>query len=177
MSPTGRTPLAELVTRYGASALVATEPPVLLIRLTPRQLVLDPPEELEPGYFRLSAGWYPGIPPSELFDATRGWWKVDPREAERRGVNHVVSVAEGVTRGVYEVTSWLGPRRDGRWAFAGAPVETGPLWESYVGELGRRVPFARHSQNPLSYWPRRVAPVTRATVAPSSDRRPIPPPT
>ena len=129
------------------------DPPALLIRLTPRRVVLEPPEELEPGYFRTSVGWFPGITAGELLDATRGWWKVNPRVIERRGVRHVVAVVDGVTRGLYAVTSWVGPNTNRRWAFTADVVHRGALWLDYVGELGRQVPFAPHSQNPVSYWP------------------------
>lgn len=146
----GRMPLTELVARYGAPSLEVTEPSVLMIRLTPRWKPMR--EELEPGYFRSGAGWFPQATPIEVFDAVRGWWKVNPEAVERRGVRHVVAVVEGVTRGIYEISNWY-HRGDGRWAFTGAQLVEGALWERYVGAWGRRVTFGTHSQNPLVYWP------------------------
>lgn len=148
----GRAPLGELITRYGASRLDATEPPVLMVRLTPKWKPLE--EEIEAGYLRAGAGSYPGMSPTELYDAVRAWWKVSPKSVERQGVRHVVAVIEGVTRSIYEVQEWVGPR-GGRWAFTGRRIDGGDVWEAYVGPWGRRVPFATHAQNPLVYWPLR----------------------
>ncbi len=147
----GRAPLKELITRYGAPPLEVTEPHVLMIRLTPKWMPLR--EELESGYFRQGAGAYPGMSEEELYDAVRAWWRGDPAAVDRRGVRHVVAVVQGVTRAIYEIKEFIGPRDDGRWGFRGRPVEGGPMWERYVGPWGRRVPFATSAQNPLIYWP------------------------
>lgn len=149
----GRTTLLELVSRYGAPALAVTEPPVLMIRLTPKWKPLE--EEIETGYLRVGAGSYPGMTRQELYDAVRAWWKVSPQSVARKGVRHVVAVIERVTRAIYEVDEWIGPRDDGRWAFAGRELSEGQLWAAYVGQLGKRVPFNTASQNPLVYWPLR----------------------
>lgn len=127
----GRAPLKELITRYGAPPLEVTEPPVLMIRLTPKWMPLR--EELESGYFRQGAGAYPGMSEEELYDAVRAWWRGNPAAVDRRGVTHVVAVVQGVTRAIYEIEEFIGPRDDGRWGFRGRPVEGGPMWERYVG--------------------------------------------
>jgi hypothetical protein len=148
----GRTPLMELVSRYGAPPLQAIEPPVLMIRLTPKWKPLK--EEIEKGYQRAGAGSYPGMTRTELYDAVRAWWKLSPESVERRQVRHVVAVIAGITRAIYEIGDWIGPRElDGRWGFRGKALSEGELWEAYVGPLGKRVPFTTHSQNPLVYWP------------------------
>lgn len=150
----GRAPLVELVTRYGAPPLTVTHPSVLMIRLTPEWKPLE--EEIEAGYLRSGAGSYPGMSPVELYDAVRAWWKLSPRSVERHGVRHVVAVIQGVTRAIYEIEGWVGPRdEDGRWGFKGRLVDDGDVWLSYVGPLGRRVPFPASAQNPLIYWPLR----------------------
>lgn len=117
--------------------------------------MLDPPEELESGYFRQAAGWYPGITTTELLDSVRGWWAASPRTCTRLGVRHAVAVAEGATRGIYEITQWVAPRHDGDYGFSATPIESGPLWETYVGPLGRKVPFSKGARNPIKYWPQR----------------------
>jgi hypothetical protein len=147
-----RVGLDELVVRFGAAPLVATEPPVLFIRLSNHIIPLDG-EELEPGYVRYKAGWDPLMDPETLYDATRGWWRISPASFRRRGVRHAVAVAEGVTRGLYEVREWIGPRGDGRFAFGGTIVGEGAAFDAYVGSLGKRVPFAMHAQNAIHYWP------------------------
>lgn len=147
----GRAPLAELITRYGAPPLEATDPPVLMIRLTPKWKPLD--EEMEAGYFRAGSGSYPGMAPTELYDAVRGWWVGNPAAVQRRRVRYVVAVIEGVTRAIYEIDEFIGPRSDKRWGFKGRQIREGLLWDAYVGPWGRRVPFAAYAQNPLIYWP------------------------
>lgn len=148
----GRAPMDELLTRFGATSLSdEVMPPALLIRLTPRWIPFH--EELEPGVFREGAGWHSRIGAAELYDAVRGWWKVSPASAQRRGVDHAVAVVNGVTRALYTIDSWVGPRDDGRWAFVGKLVVDGPVHEAYVGSLGKRVPFLEAAQNPTHYWP------------------------
>jgi hypothetical protein len=149
---TGRTPLDNLISTYGAPPLTtdATEA-ALLIRLTNRWTTKH--EELEPGTFRAGTGWYPRITSVELYDATRGWWKVSQRTISRRNVSHAVAVVDGITRAVYRTDQWIGPRPDGRFAFNGEQLTSGTVFDSYVGPIGRRAPFAAHSQNPLIYWP------------------------
>jgi hypothetical protein len=134
--------LDELLVRFGAVPLRAQHPPVLFIRLADHVIPLDDGEEMEPGYFRYRAGWDPLMDVATVYDATRGWWRVSPRSFEQHGAQHVVVVAQGVTRAVYTVERWFGPRADGRYALAGTAVISGPLFDSYVGRLGQRVPFA-----------------------------------
>jgi hypothetical protein len=148
----GLRPLDDLISEYGAEPLLATDPPVLLIRLGSRWIPKR--ETLERGYKREGAGWRPGISDEELFDATRGWWVLSTAQITRRRIRHVVCVVEGVTRALYEVDNWLRRRQDDRVAFTGKIVRSGPVFDADVGQLGKRVPFAPHSQNPPLYWPR-----------------------
>jgi hypothetical protein len=145
-------PLEDLIARYGASNL-STEVPenALLIRLQAKWDLLH--EEIEPGYFRGGAGWKPRLTDQELYDSVRAWWAVSPTSAARHGARHAVAVFAGVTRAVYRIDSWLGPRTDGRWAFSGERVTAGPVFDAYCGPLGKRVPLAQGSRNPTSYWP------------------------
>jgi hypothetical protein len=149
---TGRTPLDEVISKYGAEPLNSDVPcPALLIRLKTHWI--PKAEEVEPGYLRSGAGWHARISDKKLYDAVRGWWKVSPASVDRHHVRHVVAVAGGVTRSVYELEQWIGPRGDGRWAFIGQQLHSGPTHDAYIGKLGKRVPFTDHSQNPLRYWP------------------------
>ena len=148
-----RVGLGELAVRFGAAPLTAASPPVLLIRLADRLIRLEHGEAMEPGCVRHVAGWDPLMDSATLYDATRGWWRVSPASFRRRGVSHVVAVAQGVTRAIYEVAAWVGPRDDGRFAFKGAVLSAGPIFDAYVGPLGKRVPFASHARNTVHYWP------------------------
>jgi len=152
---TGRMPLEDLIARYGASDLSIEVPEAaLLIRLQGKWNLLN--EEVEPGYFRKGSGWKPRLTDEELYDSVRAWWAVSRASADRHGAKHAVAVFAGVTRAVYRIDNWLGPRADGRWAFSGDRVTTGPVFDAYCGPLGRRVAFAQGSRNPTSYWPPRA---------------------
>jgi hypothetical protein len=151
-SDTGRAPLDEMLSRYSSDPLASDVPaPALLIRLKTKWV--PNVEPVEPGYLRTGAGWHPRISRTELYDAVRAWWKVSPTSVQGRRIRHAVAVVGGVTRGLYEIDQWIGPREDGRSAFTGTEIHEGPLHDAYIGSLGKRVPFTEHSQNPLRYWP------------------------
>jgi len=147
----GRTTLDELITRYAAEPLKQNVPPAVIIRLTPP--FRRKREALEPGYVRDGSGWEAGMDQETLLDSTRGWWRISPRTIERLGVRHAIPVFEGITRAIYEIDSWIGPRRDGRYAFTARVVNSGKFHAAYVGKWGRHVPFGESSQNPVTYWP------------------------
>lgn len=81
---------------------------------------------------RIPQLWYPSIPSEELFEATRGWWRVGPR---REGADYAFAVCKGVIREVYRIDYWR-QRRQGdrdweneqdperpRWGFEGSIAE------------------------------------------------------
>jgi hypothetical protein len=146
----GRLPLDELKVRYAAPELTSDVPPAVLVRLSRWR---NAPEEIEPGHFRAGNGWRPDMTSTELADSVRAWWKINVRSVERRRIKHAVAVVQGVTRGVFEIGTWLTPRADGRRAFAATPIVEGPLFDAYVGQIGKRVTAAKGSQNPITYWP------------------------
>ena len=145
----GRKPLAEYVARYGAPAVPADAPPVVLIRVG-RWRDID--EEMEPGVWRRGAGYYPGISLEELIDSARAWWKISPATSERRGIQHAVAVYDGVTRVLMEIGSWT-QRDDDRQCFVATPVLDGPMFDAWIGPLGKRVEFKEAARNPIIYWP------------------------
>ena len=61
--------------------------------------------------------------------------------------------SHGVTRAVLQIGDWI-ERDDGRRAFSAELVEEGPVFDAWVGELGRRVEFVTAARNPIMYWPR-----------------------
>ena len=148
-SKQGRKPLSEYVARYGAPPVAADAPAVVLIRVG-RWREID--EEMEPGVWRHGNGHRPGISQQELIDSARGWWKISPTSIRRRGIHHAVAVYDGVTRLVMEIGSWT-KRDDGRRAFTATPVLSGPIFDAWVGPLGKRVPFKDAARNPTAYWP------------------------
>ena len=146
----GRLPLEEYVTCYAAPFVDEDAPPVVLIRIRRWK---DQVEELEPGTYRRGNGYWPGMPTAELIDSTRAWWRISPTTIERRAIEHAVAVFDGVTRAVLRIGDWI-QRDDGRRAFSAELVEEGPVFDAWVGELGRRVEFVTAARNPISYWPR-----------------------
>lgn len=146
----GRVSLDELVSRYGATPVDPGASPVLLVRLRPWQ---DEHEQIEQGRFRPGRGYRNGMTPRELADSTRAWWRVSPATVERRGIRHAVAVHDGVTRGVMEIGEWV--HGENRRAFAAIPLTEGPVYDEWVGPLGRKVEFARGHQSPVVYWPPR----------------------
>lgn len=111
-SKVGRMPLAELEALYGA-APVQVRDPALLIRVN--------------RLYRF------GMSELELYEATRGIWKLGPRRERGR---YAFAVYHGVVRAVYEIKSWHHERttlyqvrefpdptpRPGRWEFVGKPA-------------------------------------------------------
>ncbi len=74
--------------------------------------------------------WHRGMPDNELYEATRGWWKVGTRREKAR---YGLAVVHGVIRGAWAIERWR-PRQQGdpdwqsdvagkpRWGFAGSPA-------------------------------------------------------
>ena len=145
----GRLSLDELKRRYGATPVPDGAPPALCIRLGAWR---DQVEEIETGTFREGRGFREDMTPEQLVDSTRAWWaNISPSEVERRGVRHAVAVHRGITRGVMEIGTWI--QRGHRRAFSAVAVTEGPVYDVWVGPLGRFVEFKPGSQSPVTYWP------------------------
>ncbi len=100
-----------------------------------------------------------GITPQELYEATRGIWKVGKRREE---VRYALAVFHGVVREVYRVDGWfpagsteyltrpLGEvTNPGRWEFTGQVAEQA-VRAKYL-EKSVAASFSGSSQNPLKY--------------------------
>jgi hypothetical protein len=55
--------------------------------------------------------------PAELYDATRGWWRLDGDRPERE--RYALAVGDGYGVQAIEITDWRYASTIGRWAFAG----------------------------------------------------------
>lgn len=108
---------------------------------------------------RINRLYREGIAPAELYEATRGWWKVGPR---REKAEYALAVFQGVVKAVYEIDGWhaagttppavpirrgVEPGR-GRWEFTGslAPEEVrykylGKSVKHYLPTRGGMTPF------------------------------------
>lgn len=132
----GRVTLSELITYYAAEHVDIVDP-VLLIRIN--------------NLYRR------GMSDLELYEATRGVWKLGTRREKAR---LAFAVFESVVREVFEIQSWhpagtlpYRTRNDaqgsGRWEFEGE-VAGAAIRNRYTGKSVERH-FARHSQNPIRY--------------------------
>lgn len=105
----GRMGVNDLNARYGATPVeIAPEHKVMLIRVTWK-------------YSKAMSG-------DDLYEATRAWWKVNPK----RGAEYAMSVHGGVVRAVYEIDSWVQP--------TARQVEDDPPIEGRHAFVGRRAP-------------------------------------
>jgi uncharacterized protein len=133
----GRMSLEELISYYAAKP-VTIEDPVLLIRIN-----------------RL---YRHGMSAKELYEATRGVWKVGPRRERAR---YALAVFEGVVREIYAIDKWhpAGTLEystrgedlsvEGRWEFEGH-VASEMLHARYVGGSVAAY-LAKGSQSPIRY--------------------------
>ena len=134
----GRIPLREL-TLYYAAEPVTVEIPALLIRIN-----------------RL---YRHNMTPQELYDATRGVWKLGARCAKAQ---YAFAVFEGLVREVYTIDSWHPAattpyttrdasqlKTEGRREFLGGVADTA-VRDAYVGRSVARQ-FPKGLQNPVVY--------------------------
>jgi uncharacterized protein len=134
----GRMSLKELVMYYAATH-VDIDDPVLLIRINKL--------------------YRHGISSSDLYEATRGVWKLSER---RNGAKFAFAIFESVVREVYEIHSWhpagtnhyaSRPKKDvaipGRWEFVGK-IASNEIRDKYVDHSVKKYLPAK-AQNPIVY--------------------------
>ena len=105
----GRIPLRELITYYAAKPVEVMVPVIM---------------------FRINNLYRHNMSGLELYEATRGVWKLSSR---RNGANFAFAVFEGVVRAVYEIRAWYPA---GTIPYASREIEKMPCehrWE-FVGE-------------------------------------------
>lgn len=168
----GITTLQALIDTFAAPPLT-TDTPLLLITLN-GWVDLPDGETIAGGRTRYGAGfrpeWLVKAHRDKAYDAigesVSAWWSLDRSALARRGVEYVVAVNKGVTRGLFRIdpSSWEEDRfhtRSGqsevtKRAFWFEPITAGPLFEEVVGPHGHRVPPKRKgAQNAIAYWPNR----------------------
>lgn len=134
----GRMPLSELIALYGAKPVDVVHPSLLI---------------------RINRLYRYGMSAAELYEMTRGIWKVGPRRSKAR---YALAVYKGVVRAVFEIESWHPerstpynirvfdePPRPGRWEFIGRPADE----LIHVQYFGRSVQhyFKRGQRGPVAY--------------------------
>ena len=108
---------------------------------------------------RIAKLYEPGMSPDQLYEATRGVWKIGKR---RESVRYALAVADGIVREVYEIHCWhpaastnytTRPIRTvkvpGRWEFTGELAPPAIL-AKYVGQSVAHY-FANGNANPILY--------------------------
>jgi hypothetical protein len=152
----GRMTLAELERQIGAPILKASTH-ALLIKLG------DWGEEVREDLGRRGAGYRANMTPDDLYQSTRGIWRLSRSSAV--SVKYGVAVYSMITRGIWEIdpAGWERfPDNSGflRWRWTGTQLLDGPVWTEFVGSRGHRVPDRRSdgrwvfgNQAPIAYWP------------------------
>jgi uncharacterized protein len=133
----GRIPARELILREGARPVAVKEDAILI---------------------RINQLYRGDMGARELYEATRGTWKLGPRRYKAR---YAMAVYQGIVREVYRIEKWVPAgyseyttrkaeeiKKRGRWEFAGAFDKE--LSKRYVGKSVRKY-FPRHSQSPVRF--------------------------
>lgn len=135
----GRSTLSELDLRYGATPIIISEPSMLI---------------------RINKLYFQDVNPEQLYEATRGVWKVSPRRA--RNAKYAFAVFLGVIYGVFEIDEWHSAATTpyqtrsledvsvpGRWEFTGRYAKP-EICLRYVGYSVADY-FPKGQQNPIRY--------------------------
>ena len=132
----GLSTVGDMIARYGAPAM--------------------PPVNARILFVKINRAYAPTHGPGEIYEATRGHWKLSARG--RHAVTYAAGVAFGVVRGVYRIDEWFPselPGEEGRWGFHGEPS---PELAHIVGTHVRHLFSLDGSQNPVAYyWPGKEA--------------------
>ena len=134
----GRMPQSELVLYYAAKPTIVTHPSLLI---------------------RINRLYRHGMSEEELYEATRGVWKLGPRRALAQ---YALAVFEKVVREVYAIEHWHpagtttyktrsseSVSRPGRWEFVGRVAEP-EIRDKYVG-FSVADDFPKSAQSPVVY--------------------------
>lgn len=160
----GITRLSDIIDELRAPDL-STERPLLLITLFDW---VDAPSVMPNGETRSGHGfkneWMDKTlleeSIDELANSTCCWWQWDQGHIERSGIEHLVAVYRGVTRGVFKIIpgSFAEMTIDGKLK-RGCSLEpitdrTDSVWQEVVGEHGHSIPKKkRGDRNSFRYWP------------------------
>lgn len=144
----GRLPIEALVAYYAAEPVEVVDPSLLI---------------------RINRLYRHGMSADELYEATRGVWKLSPR---RETARYALAVFEAVVREVYAIEAWhpAGSTpyrfrelmdRKGRWEFTGT-VAPEPIRSRYLGK-SVAAHFKRGLQSPVVYAAVKDAPSGRGS--------------
>ena len=98
---------------------------------------------------KINRRYYENITASELYEATRGWWRVNVDNAQK--MKFVLSVANGEVREVYDNIDWCEiDEESGRRAFTGKVTED-QYWRGFIGKSVKNL-FNKGEANPIKYF-------------------------
>ena len=117
----------------GERGLMTTDVAISLFDAPPAEEITVPSVLI-----RIPQLWSPAMPPEELFLATRGWWKINPRLHESR---YAFSVNRGVIREVYQIDGWR-PQQEGDHGWS--PVLTEPPRWGFEGSIAPKMGHYRN---------------------------------
>ncbi|MER3386858.1 MAG: hypothetical protein RIC81_00825 [Microcella pacifica] len=115
----GLAALPAVVARYGAAPCPAIEAPVIMVKM--------------------QRGWRADMNAKQVYDTTRGHWKVGPDVRAR--ARYCLGIAHGVVRGAYRIDDWFESEMEwdagqNRWGFNGAgAVELEHVVGTHVREV------------------------------------------
>ena len=132
----GRLPLRELISYYAAEPVVIADAALLI---------------------RINRQYRHNMSPQELYEATRGVWRVGKR---REDAAFAMSVFEGIVKEVFEIESWHPAgttpyetrddvNREGRWEFRGAIAEDAIRSRYFDRKVSDY--FTKGAQSPVVY--------------------------
>ncbi|WP_161885314.1 hypothetical protein [Marisediminicola antarctica] len=95
----------------------------------------------------INRAWRPGLTADQVYEATRGHWRVG--RTSREAVSLVIGVADHEVRGVYRPESWFSSPligEEGRWGFEGVPAND---LQAILGTSVDRLRRANGAANPV----------------------------
>jgi len=117
------------------------------------------PDPTLPALIRINQRYRHDMTEEELYEVTRGVWKVGPRREE---VRYAMAVYEGVVREVYQIAAWhragstlyrtrsrTDVRALGRWEFTGSKAPVAVRHRYLDRSVEKYLPTG--SQNPIAY--------------------------
>ena len=129
--------------------------------------VLDIPSIDEPTLIVvINQAWRPGFTADQVYEATRGHWRVGA--TSREAVTLVIGVADHHVRGVYRPESWFASplyREEGRWGFEGVPAND---LQAILGTSVDRLRPAKGAANPVRLFLNGIPGVDVTAAAPST---------
>ncbi|MGI6423083.1 MAG: LEM-3-like GIY-YIG domain-containing protein [Candidatus Dojkabacteria bacterium] len=116
----------------------------ILIKYTTEEAIIDIPVIL----INLNNTYRPGMTANEVFNITKGRWKLNPTNASK--YRYVFAVYRGIVRELFEVSEWLPSDMEGRYEFRGIILEDDKMRNKYLNKSVKNF-INIGNQNPIKY--------------------------